>query len=314
MDHELLANLAKVPGVIACAAFDGQGRCLAEVLPPPFERAILEAALDSVDRAVAALRPDGSPSGASLVVLAGSHGQLAVRFIGEAGLISVVEPTINMAMLSVAMNVVASRLGESTPGPRLRGPSVTLERADKATSKSTKDTVRMRAGEPVAKRAGTKETLKVKYADIDSDADTTHAAPTFEGRRFSAGEDTPPPNEADEGSGEELSAAPSVSTGAAEDESQAPRRTEAGDMQASRPLAPEDAVPLHVMKTLVNALRYVIGPAGLYVVRRTLSEWEIPPSALPRARYRELLDAVAERIPDHEERRRFMRRGREIYR
>lgn len=110
MNQELLGGLRQVPGVIGAAVFAETGECLHESLPPPYDVGLVASVLDQVYTAFDIFTASEQTLGECSLVLSGTDGQLVVRQVEGDVLFCITDPSTNMAMLNVAMNVVAARL------------------------------------------------------------------------------------------------------------------------------------------------------------------------------------------------------------
>lgn len=111
MSSAMLGRLASIPGVSACAIFTGNGECIAEDLKPPYESVLFNSANNHLREAweVFAFLDNSKPE---LIVAKFEFGYLAIRRASGHSIVIVAEPTVNMAMINVGMNVAVLRLAE----------------------------------------------------------------------------------------------------------------------------------------------------------------------------------------------------------
>lgn len=112
----LLGRLASIPGVSACAIFNPNGECIAEDLKPPYESVLFSAADRQLREAweVFTFLDETKPD---LIVAKFEFGYLAIRRASGHTIFIVAEPTVNMAMINVGVNVAVLRLAEGGESP-----------------------------------------------------------------------------------------------------------------------------------------------------------------------------------------------------
>ena len=123
----LLGRLASIPGVSACAIFNANGECVAEDLKPPYESVLFSSTNNQLREAweVFTFLDDSKPD---LIVSKFEFGYLAIRRASGHTIFIVAEPTVNMAMINVGVNVAVLRLAEGGQlGGNSKGVAVTTQ-------------------------------------------------------------------------------------------------------------------------------------------------------------------------------------------
>ncbi len=110
-----LTNLSGTEGVRGVIVFDGDGTCVANDLPAPYEPMLLAEAVRRVSDIcdVFASLDDGSVNSFSAM---GEEGGVVLRYVAPHTLVALTTPKVNMNVLNVAMNVVALNLGRKASG------------------------------------------------------------------------------------------------------------------------------------------------------------------------------------------------------
>jgi len=114
-----LTNLAGTEGVRGVIVFDGDGTCLANDLPAPYDPLLMAEALKHVSEVcdVFASLDEGSVVSFSAN---GEEGGIVVRHVPPHTLIALTLPSVNVNVLNVALNVVALNLSRKSSGTQLQ--------------------------------------------------------------------------------------------------------------------------------------------------------------------------------------------------
>lgn len=117
----VLDRVVSIPGVHACAVFDAAGECMASETKPPYDAALLREASAFLRETweVFQFLDDNRPD---FIVAHHEGGCVATRRVEGGAILVVAEPTVQMAMLNVGMNIAVLRVtGESGSDSSLRG-------------------------------------------------------------------------------------------------------------------------------------------------------------------------------------------------
>jgi hypothetical protein len=109
--REALTPIAGIPGVIGTALLSADDRCLTSALMPPYEEMLIERVMRGLRHALVTLNVTlDSEQTWSGLYLRCDGGHLLVRRIGEMVMLVFGQPTMNVAMVNVGLNVAAMKL------------------------------------------------------------------------------------------------------------------------------------------------------------------------------------------------------------
>ena len=126
--QDLLTPIAGIPGVAGAALFDDDDRCVAAALHPPLDEALIERAMRTLRQALVVLNVSfDSETTWSGLFLRCEGGHVIVKRVEGHTVLVVGEPSLNVAMINVGLNVAAmslrgGRLGRGTEPRGLLGP------------------------------------------------------------------------------------------------------------------------------------------------------------------------------------------------
>lgn len=117
---DALANLAKMPGVTACAVFDPEFACIAHHAEPPYSAALMQGAFFELHDAMTAMKVAATTSGRPIeeLFVQATDGWVALTAHGALTVLAMGQSDVNLAMLKVATNVAVKRLDPHTGDPR----------------------------------------------------------------------------------------------------------------------------------------------------------------------------------------------------
>ncbi len=108
--NEYLTGINDVAGVVGSAVFDAANQCVAHAAPSPYEPILLSQVMEELRSSIDYLNyiDDGSPWETLIVNFEG--GIVYLRKVDDMSILVLAQPTLNSAMLGVALNVVSLKL------------------------------------------------------------------------------------------------------------------------------------------------------------------------------------------------------------
>lgn len=108
--NTVLAGVNAVPGVVGSCVFDREDRCVAQLLPPPYEPILLRALMQEVRASLSVLAYLEGADRWNELILSCDGGLVSFRSVGPYTLMVLAGTELNVAMLGVGASVAALKL------------------------------------------------------------------------------------------------------------------------------------------------------------------------------------------------------------
>jgi predicted regulator of Ras-like GTPase activity (Roadblock/LC7/MglB family) len=149
---EVLSQLNTVPGVIGSAAFDAEGRIIAQAFPPGFDPAKLAGAVATLADRTAAL--ESALGGVGMIDLRYSNARILVKAKEGAKLLCLCAPTVNAQLLAMSASAALHKLDKLAGEPPAAGGALyaAVQRVNELVERSGLDRIKARG--QIALKAG----------------------------------------------------------------------------------------------------------------------------------------------------------------
>ncbi len=284
-----LLGLNQIPGVIGSVIFNEADECVAHMMPPSYDPALLTQVMVEMRNTLNVLAYLDENATWTAIVARYDAGYLVVRQFHRTTVMVLAQPTLNPAMLSVGFNVAALKLEKEGLPPAPLPPPPMPPRPSGAISVQMPIPAPPLPGYPAAmspmpisptpprgsQSAGqsSRDLLSVSQSGgIPGVAAVSQSSPRL------------PSSVA--------SSSPSVSGFRA-------------DSQDTNPPLP-DAVGKHIMDGLLRALARHIGPFAKLIMKEELNKLGLSPTTLGFSQYEDFVSLLSRRVQDPTKRREFI--------
>ena len=109
----MLTNLKSIDGVVSCALFSVDNKCLAHQLSPPYEPILLSRIMSEMQQVFDLVTYLDEPAPLTQFVSQHENGTILIRWIDNMKLIVLTKPDTNLAMVNVGVNVASLKVTEA---------------------------------------------------------------------------------------------------------------------------------------------------------------------------------------------------------